>query len=277
MPGRIGATRTEHGTPASFNAATASRRARGCGVPGSVRRQASSSTVPIENAVDTSATSRARYQELDVPQDQRALGEDRERVPALREDLDDPRHQAVAALRALVGVGGGPHGDVLSLPARRRQLAPQDVGRVHLHDDLRLEVAAGVHVEIGVGRPGEAVDARVRAAAVGVDRPVERHRAARNAVDDPLRLDLDELDPAELRRVDVTSRDLEELFGHAPTLEHMFDSGKVRAHGRGRSGSDGPGNGNDRGPTCPGRVEVIDREPAAHGGNVTFENPASVP
>jgi hypothetical protein len=43
----------------------------------------------------------------------------------------------------------------------------------------------------------------MRAAPVGVDRPVERHGPAGNAVDDALGLDLDELDPAELRRVDV--------------------------------------------------------------------------
>ena len=50
---------TPHGTPASLRARTASTRLRGCGVPGSVRRHASSSSVPIENAVLTSVTSAA--------------------------------------------------------------------------------------------------------------------------------------------------------------------------------------------------------------------------
>ena len=41
-------------------------------------------SVPIENAVETPATSRARWRSCQVPQDQRAFGEDRERVPAFR-------------------------------------------------------------------------------------------------------------------------------------------------------------------------------------------------
>ena len=61
MPGSTGAIRTPHGMPARFSAATASTRLRGCGVPGSVFRQTSSSSVPIENAVETSATSAAAW------------------------------------------------------------------------------------------------------------------------------------------------------------------------------------------------------------------------
>ena len=72
MPGRIGAIRTPHGMPASFSARTASIRFRGCGVPGSLARHASSSSVPIENAVETSATleastSRSRSRRISVP------------------------------------------------------------------------------------------------------------------------------------------------------------------------------------------------------------------
>jgi hypothetical protein len=72
MPGRIGAIRTPHGIPAWFSAATASRRFRGCGVPGSLAFHASSSSVPIENAVETSATcaastSRSRSRRISVP------------------------------------------------------------------------------------------------------------------------------------------------------------------------------------------------------------------
>jgi hypothetical protein len=58
--------------PARFSAATASMRFRGCGVPGSVRRHASSSSVPIENAVETSVTpaawiNRSRSRRIIVP------------------------------------------------------------------------------------------------------------------------------------------------------------------------------------------------------------------
>ncbi len=72
MPGMIGAIRTPHGTPASFSARTASIRLRGCGVPGSERRHASSSSVPIENAAATSVTfeaslSSSRSRRMSVP------------------------------------------------------------------------------------------------------------------------------------------------------------------------------------------------------------------
>ena len=49
----------------------------------------------------------------------------------------------------------------------------QALGGVDLGDDPRLEVEARREVEVAVRRPGEAVDAAVLAAAVGVDREVE--------------------------------------------------------------------------------------------------------
>jgi hypothetical protein len=58
--------------PASFSARTASIRLRGCGVPGSLARQAASSSVPIENAVETwvtqaAPTSSSRSRRMSVP------------------------------------------------------------------------------------------------------------------------------------------------------------------------------------------------------------------
>ena len=197
---------------------------------------------------------------------------------AFGEDLDNPRHQPVPTLRSLVRVGRGAHRDVLALPPGCGELAPQHVGRVHLDHDLRLEVATGVHVQERVRRASEAIDARVGAPSVGIDRPVERHRPAGDAVDDTLRLDLDELGPAELRRVDVTPGDLEELFGHPVTLEHMFDCGK-RPGGApgGVRWRSVPGTGTTGARRAPAASRSSTASLAAHGGNVTFENPASVP
>ena len=72
MPGRIGAINTLVGMPASVRVRIASMRAFGCGVPGSVRRQTSSSSVPIENAALTDVTSaaavsRSRSRVMSVP------------------------------------------------------------------------------------------------------------------------------------------------------------------------------------------------------------------
>ena len=58
-PGRIGATSTPQGTPASFRRATASTRRQGGGVPGSLLRQTSSSSVPIERLARTLVRSAA--------------------------------------------------------------------------------------------------------------------------------------------------------------------------------------------------------------------------
>ncbi len=100
---------------------------------------------------------RGLHEELEVSQDERALREDRERVPVVGEGFDDPRHEPIPALDALVGIGVRSHRDALALPAFGRELTPEHLRRVHLHDDLRLEVATGVHVEEGVCRTGEAV------------------------------------------------------------------------------------------------------------------------
>src|SRR6185436_9486753 len=82
-------------------------------------------------------------------------------------------------------------------------------------------------------RSREAVDARVHAAPVRVDRPVEREVAARHAIDDGLRLDLDALDPPELRGVERPPGELEELlFGHGwDTIEQVFESRQSPSRG----------------------------------------------
>ena len=46
---------------------------------------------------------------------------------------------------------------MLAAPRWSRELGADELGRVHLDDDLALEVLAGVQVEICVSRAGEAV------------------------------------------------------------------------------------------------------------------------
>src|SRR5680860_1127899 len=71
--------------------------------------------------------------------------------------LDDPPHEPVAPFGALVGIGGGPHSDVLALPGLGVQLCPQQLGGVDLDDDLALEVLARIHVHVGVGDASKTV------------------------------------------------------------------------------------------------------------------------
>src|SRR5947209_17594442 len=62
------------------------------------------------------------------------------------------------------------------------------------------------------------------ASPVGVDRPVEGQELPGDVVDDGLRLDLDELDPTELGRVEGPPSHLEQLVAfHRCNLEHVFD------------------------------------------------------
>src|SRR6478735_9474399 len=92
------------------------------------------------------------------------------------ERLPDAAHELVAALHPLVGVGVRPQRDVLALPRGLAQLGPQDLGDVDLDDDLLLEIASGVEVEIRVRGTGEAVvaDDAVRDEVAGPGRDVEQ-------------------------------------------------------------------------------------------------------
>jgi len=96
-------------------------------------------------------------QQVEVAQHERALGEDRERVRGVAQRGQDPRHQPVPALGALVAVDVGPHRDVLARPPRPGQLHPHQLRRGHLHDHLRVEVLPGVEIEVLVGVASEAV------------------------------------------------------------------------------------------------------------------------
>ena len=96
-------------------------------------------------------------QQRQVAQDQRALGEDRERVGEVSQGADDLRHQPVTTLGALVAVHVGAHRHVRAPPARRGQLTPDQLAGVDLDDHLPVEVRAGIEIEIGVRVPGEAV------------------------------------------------------------------------------------------------------------------------
>src|SRR5262245_22595934 len=88
---------------------------------------------------------------------------------------------------------------------------------------------ASMSRKVCVGRAKQKF-ARVRTPPVRIDRPAERQVVAWDVVDDRLALGLDELDAAELGRIEAPPRDLEELlWGHARTIEHMFDSRQAAA------------------------------------------------
>ena len=123
-------------------------------------------------ATDAASVNRSMSRRMSVPLVRMENGF-RRAMRALRM----PRHQSVPTLDSLVRVRPRAHRDVLALPPTRRELPRQDLRCVDLHHDLRFEVASGIHIQIGMGRPREAIDAGVRAPAIRVDRPIERHPA----------------------------------------------------------------------------------------------------
>ena len=76
---------------------------------------------------------------------------------AQRQRLEHRRHQLVAPFDPLVRVRVGPERHVLVFPRRPHHLPASDLRSVDLDDDLALEVAARIHVEVLVRRAGEAV------------------------------------------------------------------------------------------------------------------------
>ena len=230
--------------PRRRSSATASRRAAGLGVCGSVARQASSSRVGTERLTETgsrfairSKISTSRIASGDLVRTETGVS----RLLQRREDL---RHHPVAALDPLVGIGVRPQRHQLPLPARPRQLRPQQLRHVDLDDDLALEVPAGIEVEIGVGASGEAENAGMSAAPVRVDRPAEPEAAAGHVVQRRAGADLVEVDPHRLRRVEgaddgavADSRQPQVVLDSllVPAHEHMFayvadgtDQGAIR-------------------------------------------------
>ena len=100
--------------PCSVRVRTTSRRRSGAGVPGSTVRHSSSSVKPTETEMPDLGDGGGLLQQVEVAQDQRALGEDREGVGVVAQGGDDAGHQPVAALGALVAVDVGAHRDVLA-------------------------------------------------------------------------------------------------------------------------------------------------------------------
>ena len=109
------------------------------------------------------------------------------------------------------------------LPGGLGQFLAQDLGGVDLDHHLAVEVESGVEVQVGVALAGEAVDARMAAAAVGVDGPVERHPGTGDhLVEHRFGGDLMEGDPGK--------------FGGG---DRPHESGQRQQGSRGRSGGNG--------------------------------------
>ena len=112
-------------------------------------------------------------QNIDVAHDQRRLGDDADRMAGALQHFENAAHDFVLALDRLIGIGVGADRDHARFVAGCGQFLLQQFGRVRLDQQLGFEIEPRRQAEKGVGRPREAVDAAMLAAAIRVDRAVE--------------------------------------------------------------------------------------------------------
>ena len=150
-------------------------RAAAVGVPGSTSACRSGSKTAMDIARSTGPcsairASSGRSRRSSVPFVSSETG-----VPRVGERLEDPGHQPVAPLRPLVRIGVRAERDRRAAPrraARARRAAPR--ATFTFTTTSASKSAGSVELEVPVRGSREAVDAGVRAAAVGVDRPAVR-------------------------------------------------------------------------------------------------------
>ena len=115
------------------------------------------------------------------------LRDDADRRARREERFERSTRELVVALDRLVGIGGGSDGDRVTRPGRLVELPAEYLDQIHLHEDQRRELVVRAELELRLITASEAVVAAVRAAAVRVQRPVERHalhRVQRRAAGD---------------------------------------------------------------------------------------------
>lgn len=113
-------------------------------------------------------------QQVEVAKDQRALGDDGQRVTEAQQHLQHLAGQAAFAFQRLVGVGIGTQVDRRAAIAGLAQFLLQRAGDVALGDQPGLEIDPRREVPIGMAGPRIAVDAAMLATTVGIDRAIER-------------------------------------------------------------------------------------------------------
>src|SRR2546423_7483384 len=149
---------------------------------------------------------------VDVPRDQRTLGDDRHRKAGMfGEHFENSSRDSESPLGRLIRISRSADDDGLALEqtkmtiAAESQSSAQDLGRVLLDEDVALEreprwqfvvrfteflnhfvVVGGSFHHPAMGVSGVAVSAAERAADVGIDRP-ESHAGGLGPVEDALR------------------------------------------------------------------------------------------
>ena len=111
---------------------------------------------------------------VEIAQDERGFGDDADGMIGRGQKFEDATHDAVAPLDRLIGVGVGADGDGARTIGGIGELTLERSSGIGLGEQLGLEIEPGRQAEKSVGWPREAIDAAMLAAAIGIDRAVER-------------------------------------------------------------------------------------------------------
>ena len=112
-------------------------------------------------------------QDIQIAQDQRRLGDDGDGMAEVAQHFQNGARDAHLLFQRLIRISVGAHGNHLGDIARCAQLLGQQRRRIGLGEQAAFEIHPRRHAEIGVGGPGEAIDAAMLAAAIGIDGLVE--------------------------------------------------------------------------------------------------------
>src|SRR5215203_4230727 len=116
--------------------------------------------------------------------------------------MNDSVHLLVSALNPLVGASVSAKSDVQTRTAPGRQLVPQHVDDVRLHDDLAVEVVTGIHFKPFVRSSSKTIYARMAASPIGIKGIGKWHRRfAGDVVERALGSHLVERQTGELRHL----------------------------------------------------------------------------
>src|ERR1041385_5690716 len=112
---------------------------------------------------------RQLLQHVDVPTDHRRLRDDPDRLLKLDTNFQTSSRQFVIRFERNIRIGRKPKDDLVAFPRRFHQFLSQQLRRLHLGNDLAIEVRARAVTEIFVRRTAEAVSATVNATAITID------------------------------------------------------------------------------------------------------------
>ena len=122
-----------------------------------------------------------------MSRDERGLGDDADRMTGALQHLQYRAHDAPFAFDGLVGVRIGADGHARRLIARVGQFLLEQLRGIGARIELGLEIEPCRVAEEAMRRAGKAVDATVLAAAIRIDRAVERNIGTVIARDDGAR------------------------------------------------------------------------------------------